>query len=476
MAGDYDGFPFEASIQGGDASFLIGGDQPWPLSIELEVAETRFEVKALVEERSWDFTDALTLLLETTRSPLLGLEGQRLGEVTIVVEGERIDSLDPILGLSLPHWGPHRFEGRFQAFGGGTVTADVVTKVGSSEMSGTLGIQGGEEPPRFELDLEAASVQLDDFRLEGWSATEAPEEPEAPAGDPGAAAAGPPAGEERALLSPEVMRSVNARVDIRVAKVHAGRDWLGKGRLAARLESGSFQLDAFDVTVPGGKIRTRASLTPRRNAWKGTLDLLIDRFDYGILARRLAPESDMSGLFAMKIDVSSTAPRIADFAKHASGRFDAAVFPEKLEAGVIDLWAVNLVAAVLPEIDSSEQSKVNCFVMLMDMEDGIMQQHALLVDTSRLTVHGKATVDFHEEHVEVQLAPTPKKPEFFSVATPVRVEGDFEDFDIDLPPGELMVTLVRFATSVVHVPVRRLFNLEQDPGELDVCMAALESR
>ena len=79
-----------------------------------------------------------------------------MGEITIVAEGERLDALDHILELSLPHWGPMRFEGRFQAFGGGTVTADVVTKVGSSELTGTLKIAGREEPPRVDLDLAAA--------------------------------------------------------------------------------------------------------------------------------------------------------------------------------------------------------------------------------------------------------------------------------------------------------------------------------
>lgn len=470
LSGSLDDHPFAASLQGGDTSFLIGGDQPWPLRGELEIGGTRFTLAALVDKRSWDFTDALTLFLETARSPLSGLEGQRLGEITLTIEGERLDSLDPVLEVSLPHWGPHRFEGRFEAFGGGELSADVTTRVGSSELTGKLTIAGRAEPPRVELVLNAPSIQLDDFRLDGWSAIE-----ETPAPAPTAKTSAPPeAG--RALLSPEVMSSLDAKLVVEVAKVASGKDWLGRGRLSAQLEKGRFRLDAFDIKVPGGSIKTKASLTPRRRSVSGSVSVMIDRFDYGVLVRRAAPETDMRGLFAMEVELKSTAPSAMQLLENASGRFDFAVFPEKLEAGVIDLWAVNLLAAVLPAVDSSEESKVNCAVALMDMQDGIMRQHALLVDTTNLTVHGKAELDFHEEHIELALAPTPKRPEFFSVATPIRVEGSFEDFGIGVAPADVLETLISFVTSVIHVPIRRIFSPPADPEELDTCMAAIQLR
>lgn len=486
MAGRYDGHPFSASLQGGDPTLLIGGDAPWPLLTEFEIAGSRIALAAQVDERDWDFGDAFNLLVETASSPLAGLEGQRLGEMTLTLEGERLDSLDPVLEISLPHWGPHRFEARFEAFGDGQLLADVVTRVGSSELTGKLSIEARVTPPRVELALTAPEVQLADFPLDGWSALEdTPAELAAPEGAEPAARAGtkPAAPNEaepretgRALLSPEVMRSLDAKLDVEVARVASGRDWLGKGRLAARLEQGSFHLDAFDIDVAGGSIETSASLTPQQRSIHGTLKLKIERFDYGILARRVAPESDMSGLFAIEVELASTAPDALHLMEHASGRFDAAVFPETLEAGVIDLWAVNLVSAVLPAIDSSEESKVNCFVALLDMKDGVMRQHTLMVDTSRLTVNGAAKIDFRKRWVEIELAPTPKRPEFFSAATPIQVEGSFEDFDIGVAPGQILQTMVSFVTSVVHVPVRRLFSPPQDPEELDTCLAALERK
>jgi uncharacterized protein involved in outer membrane biogenesis len=469
LRGRYDGEELRVKLQGGDPSVLIGSEEAFPLRLELEIADTRFELSAQVDEGEWDITDALDLFLATAASPVAGIEDQRLGEVKVVLEGERLDALDRILEVSLPPWGPHRFEARFEAFGGGDLTADVVSRIGSSELTGRLVVESQAEPPRLELALKASEIQLDDYRVGDWTLLE--EEPgEAPPEADGESRPAP-----RALLSPEVMKRFDAKLELDVGRVAAGRDWLGKGRLAARLEKGAFRLDAFDVDVRGGSIATRASLTPRRRGVSGTVNLRIDRFDYGVLARRFAPDSDMKGLFGVEVELASTAPRAVDLLKNASGHFDFAVFPETLEAGVIDLWAVNLVSAVLPVIDE-DQSKVNCLVALMDMEQGIMRQQVLIVDTSRLTVHGEAKIDFHTERIEVDLAPTPKRPQFFSAATPIHVEGNFEDFGIGVDAGDVLGTLIRFMTSVIHVPVQRLFTPDRDPDELETCMAALKSR
>ena len=471
LKGRYDQQEFAGAIRGGDPSALIGGAEPWPLRFEIGIADSRLVLTGKVEAGSFGVGDTLALFLETAASPLAGFEERRLGEVTLVLEGERLEALGPVLEVALPPWGPYYLELRFEASSGGNVRAEVVSRVGSSELTGTLTLTAGSRPPHLDLALRAPQIQLDDYRLEGWNPVAAEEAAQAAAADDPAQPAS-----ERALLSPEVMKSLDAKLEIDVDRVAAGNEWLGKGRLAARLEGGVFHLDAFDVEVPGGAITTRASLAPRGRSVHGSLKLDITRFEYGILARRLNPESDLAGLFGLEIELESTAPRATDFLEHASGRFDFAVFPEKLEAGVVDLWAVNLVAAVLPAVDDDEQSKVNCLIALMDMQDGVMREHALMIDTTRLTVNGEATVDFRKRRVEAELAPEAKRPEFFSAATPVQVAGDFEDFDIDVPPGELLATVVSFMTSVVHVPVRRLFSGDEDTGELDTCMAALDRR
>ena len=62
------------------------------------------------------------------------------------------------------------------------------------------------------------------------------------------------------------------------------------------------------------------------------------------------------------------------------------------------------------------------------------------------------------------------------MATPIRVEGSFEDFGVGVAPTDILETVIRFVTSVIYVPIQRIFTAPSDPKELDTCMAALELR
>jgi uncharacterized protein involved in outer membrane biogenesis len=465
MRGSYRKQPYRMSVNGGNPMDLLTGETAWPFEISLEIAETELRLSALVDEGERDFAGALD-----GRGEAGALEGRRLGEIGISLGGERLDSLDELVGLSLPPLGPHAFEGRFRAFAGGRYQADVEIGVGSSELRGTLELEAQRDPPRVVLDLVSEDVQLDDFRLGDWSPFRG-EPRAAPAAQERAELSAPL--EPRALLSPEMMRSLDARLGVRVKRVRSGTDAMGRAEFSAALEAGRFSLDPFQLEVPGGSVRLATSIQPVGRGVEATLTTRVDRFDYGILARRADPDTEMGGLFALDVRLRSRAPDAATLMRYASGRFDFAVFPEAFEAGIADLWAVNLLSAVLPTLDKSKESKVNCAVGLFNMKDGRMWQETILVDTSKMSVSGTAEVDFKTERIDVTLEPAPKRPEFFSLATPLQVQGSFEDFGVEVEPEDLFGTVLRFVTSVVHVPVQRIFTRKRPADDLEGCLAAM---
>jgi hypothetical protein len=67
------------------------------------------------------------------------------------------------------------------------------------------------------------------------------------------------------------------------------------------------------------------------------------------------------------------------------------------------------------------------------------------------------------------MAPRSKKPEFFSLATPIEVRGNFADFGVGIQAGGLFGTTIRFITSPVVTPLRRLFTKDLPVDGADVC-------
>jgi hypothetical protein len=72
-------------------------------------------------------------------------------------------------------------------------------------------------------------------------------------------------------------------------------------------------------------------------------------------------------------------------------------------------------------------------------------------------VRGAATIDFKERQLEAVFGPQSKKPALLALQTPVAVKGSFQDFKVGVAPEDVVRTFVRFVTSIVVVPIQRLF-------------------
>ena len=103
------------------------------------------------------------------------------------------------------------------------------------------------------------------------------------------------------------------------------------------------------------------------------------------------------------------------------------------------------------------------------MKDGILKTFFLLIDTTKIRICGKGQVNFKNGHIDLQMAPTPKKAEYFSLATPVEVNGKFSDFGVGIQPGCILGTTVKFIASPVTSTFKRLFRQELPADGNDVC-------
>ena len=194
----------------------------------------------------------------------------------------------------------------------------------------------------------------------------------------------------------------------------------------------------------------------------------IDEFDYGVLARRVKPETKMAGLVYLALDIKSQAKYADRLMAKANGYVDFVVLPEFFEAGIIDLWASSLLVAVLPKMGSNP-SLVNCVIARFNIEDGLMTEEQLLLDTSKLRAEGEGEIDFKEEYIEYTLKPKAKKAGFFQVQAPVNIEGSFAEMQFGLDGG-LIGTALRMVATTYTVPIRMITGKKIPRDGSDVCV------
>ena len=459
LDGSIDTTPINIAVQGMKLINYIGKPQQLPITITLEAAETTV-----------DFTGKLTMPI-SNKNVTLGM----------TIQGEKLDSLDELLGIDLPPLGPYSVGAKFAMREMGYDLSDLQIKVGTSNLTGNMKLDMGGDKPEAEVQLISSLLQIDDFDMGDWSPegkeVQQQKDPEGtPAKQMDKARENKELSRASSLLSAESLGKANAQLLIQLDKVMSGKDTLGKGRIEVKLQDGRFSIAPLEMQLADGTAQTEFSYYPTATDAEIQLTTTIDKLDIGILARRAKPESNMGGHLSLDLQLEATAPSLNQLLANGNGHFDLAFVPINFDASLIDLWAVNLLSALASTADGEPTSVINCLVASFGMEDGIMEERVMFIDTTHMSIEGEAEIDFKKQQLKVQAKPKAKRPEFFSLATPVKVSGSFEDFGIGINKIHLTTSVVSFITSPVHVPLRRLFSGEAPEDGAEACREAWENR
>jgi uncharacterized protein involved in outer membrane biogenesis len=452
--GSLRGVPVLLSMQTRQLSFFQQPEERIPLDLRLEMAGATLEISSAV-------------LLPVERSEL---------ELSLTLEGRSLEHASPLFEYELPAVGPYRLASDLRLTPEDYRLSNFDLRVGASRLrgSGRLDLRG--KRPRIDLELASDVVQIDDFSAAFEATREVEAEPAEPPPSPQDASRSQGLETVREFWSPEGLLGFDARLDVRVDQVLSGQDELGRGKLTVSLEDGRFALDPLTLELPGGPFEMRTEFAYVAQGTGHGVEARIrantEHFDYGPLARRVDPETDMQGWISLDIDIAGQSPEPRTLLAHADGKLDFMAAPENIVTDVFDLWAVSLLRFIVPQVDPGPHSTLNCVVARLDLEDGILNERALFLDTTGMVVRGDANVDFRKERFSALLKPSPKKAEALSLQTQVAVQGGFDDFRIGVPPGEVFMTLVRFVTSIVVAPVQRLFGKPLPADGESTCIAA----
>ena len=464
------GKPFKLSMKGK----LL--QEPYVTTVEIgslkelvEESRSRMEIKTEIAKTRFDFAGSLDLA-----------RALRSLQLTAAVTGEHLDSLNGLLDLDLPPLKAYKAAAQLSLQRDRLDLSNLVLQVGKSKLTGKMTAVRSGGKPDVVIELNSPLAQLNDFDVGDWSPQESVPEAPGPHKDPKKEKVekasqdqkSSPDGEADELLSLEVLTKFNVRMDVKAQKVMSGADELGSGVLKIILKDGRLAVDPVQLNIPGGSFTLAATLKPDPRAPEASVRAVMEKFDFGVLVRRADPKADMGGFINLDVDLKSSADSFDKLMTNGNGYFDFSGRLENLEAGIIDLWAVNVIAAVATGKDK-KPSEINCVIGRWTMKEGLLSSDIFLIDTTKIRICGKGQVDFKKETIDLKMAPTPKKPEFFSLATPIEVRGNFDDFGVGVQAGGLFGTTIRFITSPVVTPLRRLFTKDLPGDGGDVCGMAI---
>ena len=439
LKGKIEQTPVKLRITGAPLVDYVAGPDEIPLTIEAELAKMRL------------FFSSKLALPATSRNLKLALK----------ISGDRLSNLNDLLGLDLPPIGPLSLDTRLDVSKQGYDLSKLQIKVRQSRLSGKMKLDTSQDKPKLDIKLISDLLRIEDFDSGKPDNAASDKTPKKKA-----------KGKNPNLLSHEVLGRLNADIKVEAQQVTSGTDKLGSASMIMALKDSRLAIQPLRINVPGGGVRVDFDYLPTERDVTVNLKTTIDKFDIGILARRAKPETDMGGILSLDAALHSTALDLKRMMEDARGHFDFALAPKNFSAGIIDLWAVNLLSAIMSKTSEKDQSEINCLVVRFEMQNGLMKEKAIYMDTSKMRIAGKASLNFKTHQIDIMLAPKAKKPEFFSLAVPIKVHGSFKDFGLDIGMGRLAGSVFSFITSPIHVPNRRIFAKEVPENGRDACLAA----
>jgi uncharacterized protein involved in outer membrane biogenesis len=490
----------EARVRGGSLTVLGAAQRP---VTEIRVDEARIGAMAGEPVRAWleGKIDQTPVRIEVTSGTLADFAGDanrlpfalaaraagaqlRLdGEVTLplgsggqlsfAMQGERLDSLSDLARVELPPWGPWSFSGPIlRMTPSGYELQGLNVSVGRSRLSGTGKLDLSGPRPYLDVQVTAPSIQLDDFPTPERTT----ESPAPPGGGRGLrASAIRTAGRTEKLLSAGFLRRLDATIDVKAKEVFSGSDRLADGALRLKLEEARLQLDPAVVNLPGGAVRLAISYDLKGTEIEFAATASIERFDYGIIARRLGRAQDLRGLFSLNVELAGTAPSLDTLLRNANGRVDIAVWPTELRSGVFNMWSANLVLQLLPLVDPRARPEVNCIVGRFDLERGDLNDDMMLIDTTAVRIRGVGHANLATEELEFVFRPRAKGFGLFRLQTPLRVTGTLDDQRFGFERSDVPESVLRLIASPILLPIEWLTLGPLPRDGADVCTDPLRS-
>ena len=396
--------------------------------------------------------------------------------VNMAVSGTQLNQWNQLLASDLPPLGPYSLSGHMDMTPKGFHITELDARIGDSDLGGVIKIDITHPRPLWTMNLVSNNFQIDDFDLEDYSVIpdqEAVTDNEQPQATTRERVREVMMQANTTLEQPHDVDNLDADITLDARQVYSGKDRLGNGQLVMALREDVMDIKQLKLNVPGGDLEGSMGIQLIDDGIEGYFRLDVEKLDYGILTRRINPDTSADGLITARVDLELSGSDFSHSLEHASGKIDFAMWPRNIGADVMNIWAVNLFFAILPSF-SDRESKVNCVVAVLNTEDGQLNEQFLALDSTKVWVNGNLDVNFPKETVRLSLFPRSKTARMFGLQTPIHVRGNFDDLSLRIRPLDLIGSYASFILSPLHAPMRRIFGEQIPEDGSEICGELLD--
>jgi uncharacterized protein involved in outer membrane biogenesis len=406
--------PFEARVAGGPL-LNIRRDQPYPFDAVVRAGATRITARGAIP-RPFDLG---VFYMNTT------------------AQGPDLADLYGLTGVTLPNTPPYRLSGRLARDGHVYRITGLGGRVGDSDLSGALSVDGSGDRPFLKANLESRSLDFDDLATVFGGA------PKTGAGETASASQVALAQEMRAQrrllpdapLRVERIRAMDADVTFRARQIRDAPIPLSAGSAHLKLDRGLLRADPVDVTIAQGRLTGRVALDARAATPVTDLDI---RMTGARLESLIPVKGDaLKGALAARAKLRGAGNSVRAAASNADGEVLVVAPGGSIREAFAELLGINVTKG-LGLLFSKDRSEVpvRCAVAHFRADDGVLTANRIVFDTGPVLATGSGTVDLGRERLALRIQGHPKEARLVRLIAPITVEGPLTSPKVGVEAGK----------------------------------------
>jgi hypothetical protein len=255
--------------------------------------------------------------------------------------------------------------------------------------------------------------------------------------------------------------------------------------LDLQLQDGNLEIKPFEFSIGGGKADVQFALQSQNDpaALAATID--IDQLAIGPMLEKLGYQRNVEGNMNAAVELDSTGNSVAAWMAGLNGSSTITVSQGRMASEYLKLLEKYLGSGILNMINPFKEKRqytpVNCFVNIIEIEDGLADVKIML-DTDQTTIVGMGDINLKTEQLNLGIKPTPKKGalpadisfSFRELSRPFRLGGTLAAPRLALDPSRTALVVGKLAGALALGPVGiAAFFADVSAGKQDACEVAM---
>jgi len=294
-----------------------------------------------------------------------------------------------------------------------------------------------------------------------------------------------------APLSLGALKVINGNFKMRAGQILLPRVALDDFTAEIILKDGHVMVNPIKSLIGGGSVQGRFDLHPQGESAALEMEMKVDKLVLGPMMRKLGVERTLEGTLDAKLNVNATGGSIAELMARLRGDTIIVMGEGRIDNQHIEFFGADLSSSIFRLINpfkhKTNYTEVNCFVSRFDIENGLADCTALVLDTKQTTIIGDGEIDLKTERLNISFKPSPKKGVGVSglgrisfslskLKDPFKLGGTLADPSLAVDPTQAAITLGKLAGGLAFGAVGIAVVLaEVSVGDENPCLAAIEA-